>query len=136
MDDSTLTNRQAVLVYLEGAQDALRSAQFNLDGSFYGVAVNRAYYAFFYAATALLLTVDITRNKHSGVLAAFREHFVKPGTFSVHDSHAYGEALELRNVSDYEMLGRVDEEQARSVVESAGLFIAGCETYLTRKGYL
>jgi uncharacterized protein (UPF0332 family) len=110
MDGSTVTNRQAVLVYLEGAQDALRSAQFNLDGGFYGVAVNWAYYAFFYAATALLLTADITRNKHSGVLAAFREHFVKPGTFSVHDSHAYGEALELRNVSDYEMLGKVDEK--------------------------
>jgi uncharacterized protein (UPF0332 family) len=136
MDESTLTNRQAVLVYLDGTRDALRSAQFNLDGGFYGVAVNRAYYAFFYAATALLLTMDITRNKHSGVLAAFRERFVKPGIFSVHDSHAYGEALELRNVSDYEMLGKVDEEQARSVVENADRFIAGCETYLTTKGYL
>jgi uncharacterized protein (UPF0332 family) len=136
MDGSTLTNRQAVLVYLEGAQDALRSAQFNLDGAFYGVAVNRAYYTFFYAATALLLTMDITRNKHSGVLAAFREHFVKPGTFSVHDSHAYGEALELRNVSDYEMLGKVEQEQAHSVVDNADRFIAGCITYLTTKGYL
>lgn len=136
MDGPTLTNKQAVLVYLEGARDALLSAQFNLDGGFYGVAVNRAYYAFFYAATALLLTVDITRNKHSGVLAAFREHFVKPGTFSVHDSHAYGEALELRNVSDYEMLGKVEEEQARSVVQSADRFISGCETYLIGKGYL
>ena len=37
MDESTLTNRQAVLVYLDGARDALRSAQFNLDGGFYGV---------------------------------------------------------------------------------------------------
>jgi uncharacterized protein (UPF0332 family) len=131
MDESTLTNRQAVLVYLDGARGALRSAQFNLDGGFYGVAVNRAYCAFFYAATALLLTMDITRNKHSGVLAAFRERFVKPGIFSVHDSHAYGD-----NVSDYEMLGKVDEEQARSVVENADRFIAGCETYLTTKGYL
>jgi hypothetical protein len=34
------------------------------------------------------------------------------------------------------MLGKVDEEQARSVVENADRFIAGCETYLTTKGYL
>jgi uncharacterized protein (UPF0332 family) len=136
MASPTLTNSQAVLVYLEGAQEALRSARFNLDGSFYGVAVNRAYYAFFYAATALLLTLDITRNKHSGVLAAFREHFVKPGTFSIQDSHAYGEALELRNVSDYEMLGKVEQEQAHSVVDNADRFIAGCITCLTTKGYL
>jgi uncharacterized protein (UPF0332 family) len=78
MDESELINWEAVLVYLDGARDALRSAQYNLDGDFYGVAVNRAYYAFFYTATALLLTLDLTRSKHSGVLAAFREYFVKP----------------------------------------------------------
>lgn len=33
-------------------------------------------------------------------MAAFREHFVKPMTFTVEDSHAYGEAFELRNVVD------------------------------------
>lgn len=135
MDESELINKQAVLIFLDGARDALRSAQFNLDGGFYGVAVNRAYYTFFYAATALLLTLDLTRAKHSGVLAAFREHFVKPGIFSVHDSRAYGEIFELRNVTDYEMLGKVDEDQARTAVENANRFVAHCETYLTTKGY-
>ena len=46
------------MYYLEGAQ-------YNLNGDFYGIAV----YAFFYAATALLLTLDLTRSKHSSVLA-------------------------------------------------------------------
>jgi uncharacterized protein (UPF0332 family) len=68
-------------------------------------------------------------------LAAFREHFVKPGTFSSQDSHAYGEALELRNVADYEMLGKVDENQARGVVENAERFVRDCEAYLTTKRY-
>ena len=47
-----------------------------LSMGFNGVAINRAYYAFFYAATALLLTLDVTRSKHSGVMGAFRERFV------------------------------------------------------------
>ena len=136
MAESELINKQAVLVYLEGAQDALRTAQFNLDNDFYGVAVNRAYYAFFYAATALLLTLDLTRSKHSGVIAAFREHFVKSGFFQVDDSRAYGEAFELRNTTDYEMLGKADEFQARTVVENADRFIEHCETHLGTKGYL
>ncbi len=136
MDEPELINREAVLVYLDGARDVLRSAQYNLDGGFYGVAVNRAYYAFFYTATALLLTLDLTRSKHSGVLAAFREHFVKPGTFPVQDSRAYGAAFELRNVTDYEMLGKADEAQARAVVEDARCFVEHCETYLTTRGYL
>ena len=129
-------NREAIRIYLDGARDALRSAQYNLDGDFYGVAVNRAYYAFFYVATALLLTLDVTRSKHSGVMAAFRERFVKPGIFSVQDSHAYGEAFELRNVTDYEMLGGADEGQAHTVVENATRFVEHCEAYLITKGYL
>lgn len=83
MEESEAVNREAFLVYLQGSQDALASARYNLDGGFYGVAVNRAYYAFFYAATALLLALDMTRSKHAGVLAAFREHFVKPGLFPI-----------------------------------------------------
>jgi len=136
MNELDLGNREAVLVYLDGARDALRSAQYNLDGEFYGVAVNRAYYAFFYAATALLLTLDIFRSKHSGVLAAFREHFVKSAAFPVQDSRAYGEAFELRNVTDYETLGKADSDLARAVTENAGIFVDHCTAFLTMKGYL
>ena len=136
MNEFEDTSREAVLIYLDGAREALQSAQYNLDGSFYGVAVNRAYYAFFYAATALLLTLGITRSKHSGVLAAFREHFVRPGKFPVQDSHAYGEAFELRNVTDYEMLGQADSDQAHDIVEKANRFVERCETYLAAERYL
>lgn len=60
MNESEIVNREAVQAYLDGARNALRSAQYNLDGGFYGVVVNRAYYAFFYAATALLLTCEMS----------------------------------------------------------------------------
>jgi len=136
MDEPEIINMEAVLLYLDGARNALQSARYNLDGGFDGVAVNRAYYTFFYAATALLLTLDITRSKHAGVMAAFREYFVKPGTFPIQDSRAYGEALELRNVTDYEMLGEVDSVRAHDVAENASRFVERCETYLTTKGYL
>jgi uncharacterized protein (UPF0332 family) len=107
-----------------------------LDGDFFGPCVSRAYYAFFYAATALLLTLDLTRSQHSGVMSAFREHFVKPGIFPTQDSDAYGKAFELRNVTDYEMVGKADEAQARIGFENARRFVDRCETYLTERGYL
>ena len=107
----------------------------NLDGDFYGVAINRAYYAFFYAATALLLTLDLTRSKHSGVMGVFRERFVKPGRFSAQDSQAYGNAFEVRNDTDYERVGKADKAQAHTIVENAERFVMHCETYLTGKGY-
>jgi uncharacterized protein (UPF0332 family) len=136
MDEPEQVNREAIAIYIDGARDALKSAEYNLDGGFYGVAVNRAYYAFFYAATALLLTLDMSRSKHAGVLAAFREQFVKPGAFPLEDSRAYGEAFELRNVTDYEMLGQADGAQAGDAVQSASQFVERCERYLRKEGYL
>jgi uncharacterized protein (UPF0332 family) len=135
MSSSEPINREAVRIYVDGAREALRNAQYNLEGGYYGAAVSRAYYAFFYAATALLLTLDLTRSKHSGVLAAFRERFVKPGIFSVQDSDAYGMAFQLRNTTDYQMAGRADEAEAYTIVENAQLFVEHCETYLASKGY-
>lgn len=136
MGSSEPVNREAVRLYLEGAKSAIRSAHYNLDGGFHGVAVNRAYYAFFYVATALLLTEDVSRRKHSGVLAAFREHFVKSSRFPIQHSYDYGEAFELRNVTDYEMLGKASEMQARAVVENAERLIERCVAYLGAEGYL
>ena len=136
MSSSEPINHEAVRIYVDGAREALRNAQYNLEGGYYGAAVSRAYYACFYAATALLLTLDLTRSKHSGVLAAFREHFVKPGIFSVHDSQAYGNAFELRNITDYEQVGQADKAQAQTVIKDVRRFVEHCETYLASKGYL
>jgi uncharacterized protein (UPF0332 family) len=129
-------NRDTVLVYMDGAREALASAHYNFDGGYYGVAVNRAYYAFFYAATAILLTRDITRSKHAGILAAFREQFVKPGDFPVEDSLAYGQAFEMRNVADYEQLGRADPDQAQAVIKDSERFVDRCVSFLKGQRYL
>ena len=107
------------MAFARAATVALEGAEYNLGGGFPGVAVNRAYYAFLYAASALLLTLDISRSKHAGVLAAFRERFVRTGMISVEDSRAYGEAFELRNTTDYEKLGIAEESDARELLNKA-----------------
>jgi uncharacterized protein (UPF0332 family) len=42
-------------------------------------AVNRFYYAAFYAARALLATRELDSSKHGGVISLFQAQFVKPG---------------------------------------------------------
>ena len=136
MSSSEPINREAVLIYVDGAHEAMCNAQYNLAGGFYGVAISRAYQAFFYAATALLMTLSLTRSRHSGALAAFREHFVKAGPFSVQDSDAHGMAFQSRNITDYRMVGKADEAEPHAVVGNARRFVENCEAYLTRRGYL
>ena len=42
----------------------------------------------------------------------------------------------MRNVTDYDMLGKADRNPARAVVENASQFVDHCEAFLTTKGYL
>jgi uncharacterized protein (UPF0332 family) len=61
------------------AERSLRAANRLLEAGDYDFAVSRAYYAMFYAARAFLLTRNVRRSKHSGVLAPFNSEFIKNG---------------------------------------------------------
>lgn len=63
--------------------------------------INRAYYAMFYAALALLLFSGRGATKHSGVIALFDEHFVKAGVFPAEMSRWLHRAFDLRQLADY-----------------------------------
>ena len=57
---------------LECAQDALHDVRILMEnGGSPASIVNRAYYSVFYAALALLVTVDVEPTKHAGVIAKF-----------------------------------------------------------------
>ena len=128
-------NEELIKSYMQAAEETLEGAQYNLDGGYFGIAASRAYYAFFYAASALLLTRDLIRSKHSGVLSAFREHFVKPGLIEAEFSDTYGEAFDVRLIADYEIVGTTDEAQAREVLQNARRFVARIADYLAEVGY-
>ncbi len=66
-------------LYVQRAHQAPNTARNNLQEGDFAASVNRSYYAMFYAANALLATKGISRSKHSGVIAAFREQFIKSG---------------------------------------------------------
>jgi uncharacterized protein (UPF0332 family) len=65
--------------YLERVDTDLQVASELLDKGYYDVAASRAYYAAFYAASALLLSEGLDTSKHSGVIALIHQHFVKSG---------------------------------------------------------
>jgi uncharacterized protein (UPF0332 family) len=107
----------------------------NLSEGFYGSAVNRAYYAIFYAANALLVTLGLARNRHSGVIAAFREHFVRTGSIEAEYSDIYGRVMENRHVSDYEIEILIEKQVAARAMDDAHRFVERIERYLTQEGW-
>ena len=66
---------------IEQARETLREAEILLNESALRGAINRAYYAMFYALLALLATKQLGTSKHSGALALFDREFVKAGVF-------------------------------------------------------
>jgi uncharacterized protein (UPF0332 family) len=117
------------------AEQALDTAQGNLASGDFRATVNRAYYAVFYAANAMLLTEGVERRRHSGVISAFRERFVKTGLIETEYSNIYGEALVTREDADYAVEIPIDLNMAETVLRQARCFVQRMLEYLARKGF-
>jgi len=128
--------RQRIERYLARARRVLRTGHLVLEDGDCITAVNRAYYAIFYAANALLATKGLERSKHSGVIAAFRQHFVKTGVIEVEYSDFYGAVMEDRHKGDYDELEVLDYEVAKRDLNRASRFVACIEERLRDMGVL
>jgi uncharacterized protein (UPF0332 family) len=112
------------------AERSLRSAQNLLADGDHDFAMSRAYYAMFYAASAALLSRDVERSKHSGVIAAFGQHLVKSGPFTVEHQRSLQAAFEDRSEGEY--AGAFPSREAvERRLEEAQHFIEAVATFLS-----
>jgi len=117
---------------LESAREMLHDAHVLKENGGSPVSiVNRAYYAVFYAALALLVTEDVEPNKHSGVLAKFDELFVRQGIFPKEMSRIIHHAFDMRQAGDYQKSRVITEEQADEILASAKEFVKAIEKKLS-----
>jgi len=108
---------------LTRAKETLDEARVMLETSHPYGAANRIYYACFYVVTALLLTRNLSSSKHSGVVALFNRHFVKPGLISVDMGKFYSRMFDNRVESDYGEWVELQEQDIREELTQAEEFI-------------
>jgi hypothetical protein len=133
MDDAT--KRAYIQVRLAKAQDDLATARDNLAYNHWRGAVNRAYYAVFHAASAVLLWLDIERARHSGTQAAFGEFLVKSGRIEPEFGEIYTRARKVREMQDYDLEAvPLTAQDAERIVDDAERFVARMERYLRQVG--
>jgi uncharacterized protein (UPF0332 family)/predicted nucleotidyltransferase len=135
-DNLMADHRPEIRHYMELAREALNDTQFSFEQARYRITANRAYYAVFYAANAMLATLGLQRAKHSGVKATFQERFIKTGLIEDTYSDDYEEAMEKRETSDYDAAFSISEPFARDCLERARRFVERMERYLKEKGHL
>ena len=99
LDDAT---RAALVGYrLERARSTLGEADLLFQGGYFNAAVNRLYYACYYAAMALLLANGIEAFTHNGVKTQLSMRFVRTGLLSIEHSTTFGLLFDKRHSSDY-----------------------------------
>lgn len=123
-------------LYLNRAYQDLQAVQGILGQGSYAIAISRAYYAMFYAASALLASKGISRSKHSGVISAFNEYFVKTGLIEAEYARMLAHAFNARLGSDYDVTSDVDKDSAEAVIQDAHRFVDRAEAYLQQAGLL
>lgn len=96
-------------------------------------AVNRFYYAAFYAARALLATKGMDSSKHSGVISIFQREFVKAGIFDdIEIAKILSRSFEKRQDSDYEDFVSVSEKETEELKNETRRFIDKCKDVLKK----
>jgi len=115
--------RKLIAYRLDQAAETLDAARELSIAGHYRDAVNRAYYAMFYCALALLASKGLGASKHSGVLSLFNRYFVKTGEFPLEDGRHLQEAFELRQGSDYREFVQITREQAEETIVKAEAFL-------------
>ncbi|HLQ25942.1 MAG TPA: HEPN domain-containing protein [Acidiferrobacterales bacterium] len=109
--------------WLRKAGGALQSAQSEAQAGRLDFAVNRAYYACFYAASAVLLRMGKKFVKHSGLRAAVHQDLVKAGKLDVKWGKAFDRIFENRQSADYVELWEFETDQVEEIVRDAERFV-------------
>jgi uncharacterized protein (UPF0332 family) len=115
---------------LERAETNLQVASELLNKGYYDVSASRAYYAAFYAASALLLNQGIDTSKHSGVIALIHQYFVRSGKLSKEQGRNLNWLFELRSVGDYGVSLHVVLEDAQRALKTAEAFFESVKALL------
>jgi len=127
------TSADLANVRLQQAKECLLSAELEIAAGLFRTSANRSYYAIFHAMRAVLALDEFDSKKHSGVIAAFRQRYIKTGIFSAKYSDIVGSAFEIRIDSDYQDYYIVSKHDVEAQLENAKIFLAAVEEYITQK---
>ncbi|MBK6088344.1 HEPN domain-containing protein [Ruminococcus difficilis] len=115
---------------IELAHERMNTAGILLDAGDYKSVANRLYYAIFSAMRAVLALDGFDSKKHSGIIARFRQSYIKTGTFSTEMSKIIDDLEVIREDSDYDDFYIISKEDVMLQYQRAEFFVSEVERYL------
>ena len=126
MSNRTLTDQQRcdiVRYRMENALKMLSEVESHRQNGFYNTAVNRMYYACYYAATAKLISMGIEVKSHDGVRLNLGKHVVMTGILSPELGRFYSRLFSKRSTGDYDDFVNHTLETVDELLPNTRLFI-------------
>jgi uncharacterized protein (UPF0332 family) len=99
----TDAERKEIIKYrISRAHETLNEVDILIENKLWNTAVNRLYYACYYAVNALLLSKKIQAQTHAGIRQLFGLHFVKTGRIDKELGKFYSIIFDKRLTGDYD----------------------------------
>ena len=121
---------EEIIANVERAEVSIQAAKQLAQGGFYDFVASRAYYAVFYASTAVLLCEELEFSKHSGVISAIHRDFVRTGKLDEQYGKDLNWLFELRGIGDYGAMVHVSQQDAEKAISRAEKFLHAAKELL------
>lgn len=133
MKDRQLTEEEvkALVAYrMSRAQETLAEVDYLKYQGYYNTAVNRLYYACYYAAVALMVSNHLYPVTHAGVRQMLGMHFVSTGKLTKEAGRCFSMLFERRTTSDYDDFAYSTLEEVDELQPKASNFITEVKSLL------
>ena len=110
---TTEERNEYVRYRIESAYKTVDAAKVLAENGFWNSAVNRLYYAVFYAVNALLIMNNIQTKSHSASKSQFSLHFIKTGKLDKKYGKLLAELYDWRQKGDYENIFDYDSDSVK-----------------------
>jgi len=124
---------ELVLYRLTKAQDTIGEIDLLIDNQLWNTAVNRLYYACYYAVIALLINKGINAQTHAGVRQMFGLHFIKTGLMDKELGRYFSDIFDKRLTGDYDDFIDYQKDDVVGLIIPAKKLIAEIEKLINDK---
>jgi len=122
-----------VKIRLNEAKETYAEVSILIDNKLWRTAVNRLYYACYYAASALMVQYGYQTRTHSGLIGLLGLHFVKTGKINDETAFVLRSLFEMRQKGDYDVWVEIKPQMFLPLLKPAKDFIETIENILLTK---
>jgi uncharacterized protein (UPF0332 family) len=125
-------NSELIEYRMNRAKETIHEVNHHIGNELWNTAINRIYYAYFYAVSALLMKNGISTSTHSGIRQKFGLYFVKTGIIPRESGKFFSEIFDMRQTGDYDDFIVFERDDVMSMLISAKKLIHEIEDLLSQ----